>query len=271
MNGTLQTIPLDSLVIRAQVRRHFDEQGIRNLADSIGESGLQEPPVAWKDGSQFVLESGERRVQALKLREETHVQVRVVDGPKSAAELIERQLVSNSQRVDLNPVERAHAIQALVDHGLSAQDVGKKLVLNPSQITKALALLKLSPELQAEIASGRLSADSAYLLSRVEDPKHQANLAAEVLGTRLSRDAVARKVKRIERGNAARQNGPSRVMAMLGNGRSVTVAGKGLSIDSMIDWLEQLLARAKRAKSQSLSLETFARTMRDQAKKAVPS
>lgn len=269
MNGTLQTIPIDSLVIRAQVRQQFDEQGIRSLADSIGESGLQEPPVVWNDGPQFVLESGERRVQALKLRRETHVQVRVVEGPKSAAELIERQLVSNSQRVDLNPVERALAIQALLDHGLTVQEIGRKLVCSPSQVTKALSILKLSPELQAEIAAGRLSADSAYLLSRADDPKRQAVLAAEVLGKRLSRDGLARKLKRMGRSEAERRNGPSRVMAMLGDGRSVTVAGKGLSIDSLIDWLEQLLARAKRAKAQSLSLETFARAMKDQAAKGV--
>lgn len=267
MNGTLQTIPIDSLVIRGQVRRRFDEQGIRSLADSIGESGLQEPAVVWNDGPQFVLESGERRVRALKLRGETHVQVRVVEGPKSAAELIERQLVSNSQRVDLNPVERALAIQALLDHGLTVQEIGNKLVCSSSQVTKALSILKLSSELQAEVAAGRLSADSAYFLSREDDPKRQAELAAEVMGKRLTRDALARKFKRARQVETKGNGGVARVTTMLGGGRSVTLAGKGLSLDSVIEWLEQLLARAKKAKAQSLSLETFARAMKDQAAK----
>lgn len=267
MTATLQTIPIEPLVFNPQVRRHFDDRELQCLADSIGESGLQEPPVVWNDGGRFVVMHGERRIRAMKLRGDTHVEVRVVACPESAAKLIELQLVSNSQRVDLNPLDRAHAIQSLLDHGLSPQDVGRKLVCNPSQITKALAPLKLSPELQAEIAAGRLSADSAYLLSREKDPKRQAVLAAEVLGNRLSRDGLARKMKRMGRSDAARQNGPSRITTMLGEGRSVTLAGKGLSLDSVIEWLEQLLARAKKAKSQSLSLETFARAMKDQAAK----
>lgn len=269
MSATLQTIAIDSLVFRPQVRQHFDDRELQSLADSIGESGLQEPPVVWNDGERYVVMHGERRIRAMKLRGDTHVEVRVVACPESAAKLIELQLVSNSQRVDLNPVERAHAIQALLDQGLSPQEVGRKLVCNPSQITKALAPLKLSPELQTEIVSGRLSADSAYLLSREKDPKRQAVLAAEVLGNRLSRDSLARKMKRLGRTDAARQGGPSRITTMLGDGRSVTLAGKGLSLDSVIEWLEQLLARAKRAKAQSLSLETFARAMKDQAAKGV--
>ncbi|MCP9801793.1 ParB/RepB/Spo0J family partition protein [Synechococcus sp. RedBA-s] len=268
MSGQLQVIALADIEHTPQVRQRFDEEAIQSLAESIAETGLQEPPTVYREGHKFRIIGGERRVLAFECRGELNIEARVVDAPTSGAELIVRQLVSNSQRVDLNPVERAHAIQALLDHGLSPQDVGRKLGCTPSQITKSLAVLKLPPQLQTEIAAGRLSADSAYLLSRVEDHKRQAVLAAEVLGKTLPRDGLARKLKRIIGSEAERKNGPSRVTAILGNGRSVTLAGKGLSLDAVIELLEQLLTRAKRAKSQSLSLETFARAMRDQATKA---
>lgn len=271
MSESIQTVAIDSLVIRPQVRRYFDPKQLQELADSIGESGLQEPPVVWNDGGQLVLLHGERRVRGKKLRGDTHVDVRVVSKPDSAAKLVELQLVTNSQRVDLNPIERAEAIQSLLDQGLSVQEVSRKLVCSPGQITKALSLLKLPAELHAEVTGGRLSADSAYLLSRVEDPKRQAVLASEVLGKRLTREKLARKLKRIGRVDAESKSGPSRITALLGDGRSVTLAGKGLSLDLVIEWLEQLIARAKRAKAQSLSLETFARAMKDQASKGATS
>jgi ParB family chromosome partitioning protein len=270
MNGSLETAALDLLVARRNIREEFPEDGIKGLAESIRESGLQQPLLAWNDNGVLVLIDGERRLRALRLLGATEVQVLVLRDPVSIAEAVERQLACNLQRADLNMVERAKGISVLMKQsGMTVEGVAKKLGSSAGQITKTLSVLKLPAELQAEVVSGRLPGDSAYQLSRVEDPKRQAVLAAEVLGKRLTRDELTRKLKRIGRNDATRQNGPSRITTMLGEGRSVTLAGKGLSLDSVIEWLEQLLARAKRAKAQSLSLETFARAMKDQAAKGV--
>ena len=76
-------------------------------------------------------------------------------------------------------------------------------------------------------------------------------------------------VQKTSSGFAVATDLKDRRLAMVKGTLSVTLAGKGLSLDSVIEWLEQLLARAKRAKAQSLSLETFARAMKDQAAKGV--
>lgn len=269
MSGTFQTIPLASIDHRPQVRRRFDEASIDDLAQSIAEAGLQEPPVVYREGDRFRIISGERRVLATQRRGESSVEVRVVDAPASAADLVVRQLASNAQRVDLTPIERAEAAQVLLTEGLTVVQVAKTMGSSPSQVTKDVKLLRLSPSLQAAVAEGRLAPDAAYQLTQVEDEKQRDVLAAEVLGHRLKRDALARKIKRIKRGTGGCEPTPVRVMAMLGDGRSVTLAGKGLSLDSVIEWLEQFLAKAKKAKSQSLSLETFVRAMKDQAAKGV--
>lgn len=268
MTSSLQTVPVESVVVREQVRRHFDEEGIKGLAASIAESGLQQPLLVHCEAGTLVLIDGERRLRAVRLLSKADVLVHVLQDPVTIANAIERQLASNLQRAGLNPVEKANGIALLMKQGdMTVEGVAKKLGSSPGQITKALAVLKLPADLQAEVVAGRLPGDSAYQLSRVDDPKRQAVLAGEVLGQRLTRDGLTRKLKRLGRSEAARHNGPSRITTVLGEGRSVTLTGKGLSLDSVIEWLEQLLVRAKRAKSQSLSLETFARAMKDQAAK----
>jgi ParB family chromosome partitioning protein len=272
MNGSLQTVAIDDVVVREQVRQQFDEESIKSLAESIRESGLQQPLLVQNDNGVLVLIDGERRLRATRLLGATKIAVFVLGDPVSIAEAVERQLACNLQRADLNIVERAKGISLLMKQsGMTVEGVAKKLGSTAGQITKSLSVLKLPAELQSEVVAGRLPGDSAYQLSRVEDPKHQAALAAEVLGKRLTRDELTRKLKRIGRKDAARRNGPSRITAILGEGRSLTLAGKGLSLDSAIEWLEQFLARAKRAKAQSLSLETFARAMKDQAAKGAAS
>lgn len=270
MTGSLQMVGIDSIIVREQVREQFDEESIKGLAESIRETGLQQPLLVQSDNGQLVVIDGERRLRALRLLNAEEVLVLALRDPVTIAEAVERQLACNLQRADLNMVERAKGISVLMKQaGMTVEIVAKKLGSSPGQITKTLSVLKLPADLQSEVAAGRLPGDSAYQLSRVDDPKRQAVLAAEVLGKRLTRDELTRKLKRIGRSDAARQNGASRITTMLGDGRSVTLAGKGLSLDSVIEWLELLLARAKRAKAQSLSLETFARAMKDQAAKGM--
>jgi ParB-like chromosome segregation protein Spo0J len=153
-----------------------------------------------------------------------------------------------------------------MDQGkLTAEQVAKRLGQSPATVSRTLSVLKLPEELRAQVASGQIPADTAYLLARVEAPERQAELAAEVVDGKLSRDALTRKLKRVRRAEAQATDGPNRVTALLGGGRSITVGGKGLTLDSLVEALEQLLSRARKSKSQGLSLATFVRTLRDQA------
>lgn len=266
MKAILESCRIESLIVRPQVREHFDQQCITELAASISETGLQQPLLARMEQGQAILIDGERRLRAVSQLGWSEVPVLVLRDPVSIAEAVARQLACNCQRVDLNMVERAKGIAFLMKEGaMTAENVARKLGASPAQVTKTLSVLKLPANLQAEVVAGRLPADSAYQLSRLEDPVQQAALAAEVLGNRLSRDALSRKLKALGRRDSNRINTPSRVTAMLGANRTLTLAGKGLTIDTVVEWLEAFLGRARKAKLQGLTLETFVRALRDQA------
>lgn len=264
---TLLTVPIASITVSPQVRQNIDPEGLRELAASIASVGLQQPPLCLTRGAVYELIDGHRRLCACgEFLGWTEMPILAFQGSSESANVLARQLVCNLQRADLNAIERALGIQALMTQAaLSADGVAKMLGLSSASVTRSLSLLTLPEDIRKCVADGRIPADSAYQLSTVSDSKHQAVLAAEVAGKRLTRDALARKLKSSRRSNERRTDGIARCIAMMGGGRSVTFVGKGLSLDAAIDWLEQLLARARKAKSQGLTLETFVRALRDQA------
>lgn len=270
MTPTLEQIPVDKIVERPQVRTRFDAEGINGLAQSIAESGLQQPILVYRDGDGFALIDGARRVRAHRHLGWMHVSALVLSDPVTVAEALRRQFVCNLQREDLNPLEEARGIARLMSESQLTMDAAAKSIgKSAAHVSKRIPLLKLPGWMQEAVETGKLSADGGYHLSRETDPKRQAELAADLMGGKLTRDSVARKIKRANRASAGTSaERATRVTAMMEKGRSVTLSGKGLSLDAVIELLEPLLTRAKRAKSQSLSLETFARAMRDQAGKA---
>ena len=266
MVATLKRVPLKSIKLMPQVRQRFDAARIEALAASIRSVGLQSPPICRQVGDDIFLVDGENRIRALLHLGVAETDVLLTDDEVSDVGALERQLVCNLQRTDLNPVEKAKGIQTLMAKApMTSEKAAARLGFSHSSITRSVSILKLPEELLALVANGEISADAAYMLSRVEDPVEQRNLASEVCGGRLSRDALARKLKASRRSDKRKADGFARCTALLGGGCSVTFAGTGLTLDSAIDWLEQLLARARKAKSQGLTLETFARTLRDQA------
>jgi len=266
MNAAFETIPLARLSLAPQVRRHFDEASLDGLAASIREVGLQHPLIARRDGNALVVLDGERRHRACSRLGMTEVPVLIVSDAITIADVLLRQLACNLQREDLSPIDRAEAIRSLMkESSMTADEVAKRLGQSPATVSRTLTVLKLPEALRTQVASGQIPADAAYLLARVDDPARQSELAAEVVGGKLSRDALTRKMKRVRRAEAQAKDGPNRITALLGGGRSITVGGKGLTLDSLMEALEQLLSRARKSKAQGLSLTTFVRTLRDQA------
>lgn len=266
MNLTLDLVPLECVKVSPQVRTQFSTESIDSLAQSIAESGLQQPLLCSQEADSLLLIDGERRLRACRKLGWKMVTVLIAGDRVTAVDALARSLVSNLQREDLNPLDRAEGMRQLMDKGgMTADQVAKRLGQSPATVSRLLPLLGLSDSLKAKLMSGELSADSAYLLSRVDDPVRQAALAEEATSGKLSRDGLQRKLRRVRRAEADGSVGPNRVTALLGAGRSITVTGKGLSLDSLIETLEQLLSKAKKSKSQGLSLATLVRTLRDQA------
>lgn len=263
----LRRVPLDSIVVRAQPRASFDEADVRRLADSIAADGLQHPPVCRLEADALVLVDGERRLRALGLQGRTEIDVLVCEDKPGATDVLARQLACNLQRADLRPVERAEGVRRLIElSGQTADAVARRLGQSPATVSRWLAVLTLPEDIRRHVDDGRIAADAAYQLARIRDPAEQAATAKQLADGSLTRDGLARALRKTPKpGKAPGPSTTSRVTAALGQGRSVTIAGRGLTLDAVIEWLEPLLARARRARAKGLSLETFVRTLKDQA------
>lgn len=261
----IQYVPLDKIDFAPQVRERMDEESLAELAQSIREVGLLQTPRVRKEGDRFVAVVGERRLRAEKLNGSRVIGVVIEDKVSlSRGEILQRQLAENSQRLPFRPVEEARGIKDFMDEAsLSASEVAAKLGKSNAAISRALALLELPEEIKAQVESGKIAASAAYKLSHVRDAGQQSELAGELAAGRLTRDGLNGAIKP-KRRNGARpsQRQTERVTAALGGGRSISVSGPGLTVDSLIAWLEEFLSRARDIATQASDLPSLAKLLK---------
>ena len=186
-------LPIERIVPnRSQPRKHFEEEALADLAQSIEEQGVLQPLVVRRLDDGYEIVAGERRWRAASRAGLHEVPALVKDYSDSAA--LQVALVENIQRQDLDPLEEAESFYRLVkDHHLThdavAQAVGKSRVA----ITNSLRLLNLPPEVLAMLADGRLTAGHARALMMLGDKKAMGRLAEDLVGRHASvRDAESR-------------------------------------------------------------------------------
>jgi hypothetical protein len=128
----------------------------------------------------------------------------------------------------------------------------------------------LPEAIRKQIESGEVSASAAYELSRVKDAGQQALLASQAAAGQITRDALSGTVKAKKLcASEKSEEGHTRVTAKLSAGRSVSVSAAALNLDSFIETLEELLARARQARPKGLALGTFLKVLQDQAKQTL--
>src|SRR5688572_27311760 len=151
----LREIDIDRIVPNAQQpRKHFNEEGLNELADSIRAHGLIQPVVVQPLPDNFYeLIAGERRWRAAQRAGLMKLPALVRDQEGSSLEIA---LIENLQREDLNPIEEAQAYERLiVDFGLTQEEVARRVGKNRVTITNMLRLLRLPPEVQQWIGEDR--------------------------------------------------------------------------------------------------------------------
>ena len=183
-----------------QPRKHFDAKLLDELADSIRENGLLQPitvrPVA--DG-RYEIVAGERRFRA----HQRLVERGFADFADVVANVVEMDdvtrdvnaIIENLQRADIRPLEEANAFQRILETGMSAKELAKKLgISQPWRITDRVALLKLTPEIQKLLDTGNLSLEFANHVCLVPEAKQAVLLkminSGQINGTKAIRAAV---------------------------------------------------------------------------------
>ena len=160
---------------RNQPRKHFDEEALRALADSIRTSGVLSPILVARSGKRYTIIAGERRWRASRLAglETIPAIVREWDQVKRQ----EAALIENIQRENLNPIEEAQGIYTLMNEcALTQEAVAERLGRSRSAVANLLRLLGLPKEIQSAVTGGELSAGHARVLAGVSDRTRQLAL-----------------------------------------------------------------------------------------------
>lgn len=157
---TLSMVPISDIIpADDNHRKTFDKSALQELADSIKQHGILQPLLLRLTPDAhpaYQIIAGERRFRAAQLAGLTSVPAQIVERDGLPASLA--MLEENVRRVDLSPIERANAIQSLIDlHGLTQKEVGQMLGVTQGQVSNELRLLDLPPTLQAEVASGAIA------------------------------------------------------------------------------------------------------------------
>ena len=156
------SIPIDDVHPNPDNPRH-SMADLDDLADSIRTQGILEPLIVMPHPvkeQQYQLLAGHRRLAAAELASRDSVPCIVRLG-KTPAQSLEFALVENGQRCDLDPIDEARAIKALVRTGLKPREVATRIGRSPAHVSKRLSLLELSPSMQQQVKSGQLKASKA--------------------------------------------------------------------------------------------------------------
>ncbi len=149
-----------------QPRKIFDEEALKELADSIEKHGVIMPIIVNKSGDRYMIIAGERRFRASKIAGLSKVPVIVKN--YTDRQIKEISLIENLQREDLNPIEAATAMRSLMnDYGLTQEDLADRIGKSRPAIANTLRLLSLAPEVVKMVSDGSLSAGHARALVSV--------------------------------------------------------------------------------------------------------
>ena len=182
-----------------QPRQHFDQEALKELADSIKIHGIIQPITVRKLArNQYQLISGERRYQASKLAGLKSIPAYVRSA--NDQQMLEMALIENIQRENLNPIEISLSYQRLITEcNLKQEELGERVGKNRSTVTNYLRLLKLPPDIQIALRDNRLSMGHARAIISIENSESQLYIFKKI----ISEDLSVRKVEELTRQLAA--------------------------------------------------------------------
>lgn len=177
-----------------QPRSLISADSLKDLSQSIKESGILEPLVVAKTPAGYQIIAGERRWRAAKIAGLTTVPVIIKE--TTAREMLEMALVENVQREDLNPIERAQAFERLIEEfGLPVSEIAKRIGKSDSYVSNTLRLLTLPDAIKDGLMSGAITEGHARAIAGLGDVK----LMVDAYKTILSENASVRKAEDLAR------------------------------------------------------------------------
>ena len=179
-------VPLSAITASPmQPRKHFREEQLAELMDSIREHGIIQPLTVRRVNGALELIAGERRYRAsemLGLKE-----VPVIEREASDRDVLEMALIENLQREDLNPIEEAEAYSRLAkEFALRQEDIAQRVGKNRATVANAMRLLDLPADVKSLLSQGRLTTGHAKAILGLRDAALQSLVADKVVRQTLT-------------------------------------------------------------------------------------
>lgn len=182
-----------------QPRKHFDNDALAQLADSISTHGVLQPIILrLRESGRYEIVAGERRWRASKLAGLSEIPAVIVDHDELKTAQIA--IVENIQRENLNPLEEAMAYRSLAeDHGMTQEEIATQVGKSRSAIANFVRLLDLPEQILPLVAEGKLSAGHARALLSLKNPENAVILAQKIVDLGLSVRDVENEVKKLNK------------------------------------------------------------------------
>src|SRR3954467_13248328 len=252
----------------AQPRKRFDEAGLTALADSLAERGVLQPVlVRPRAGGASDLVAGERRGRAAQLAGLETMPALVQHRDDEAS--LEAALIENMAREDLNPVEAARAVAALVEElGLTREEVGRRVGRSRVAISNLLRLLDLPDEALALVEDGALSEGHGRALLLADDHGDRPPLARPAVEGGWSVRVLEPRARESNGGPRAARRGRAAVhpdqeaaaaeiadalAAALGTEVRVRPRGTGYKVELAFEDVDEALALARRLRPRAVA------------------
>lgn len=174
----VSSIPISKIKTNPyQPRKFFSENAIKELARSIREVGLLQPITLRSTASGYELVAGERRLRACKMLGMKEISAIVVPNMRECEAAL-LAMIENLQREDLHFLEEAEGYQSLMrQHGLTQEELGRRLSKSQSCIANKVRLLRLPRSIKEKIISYQLTERHAIALMRLPDESLQNKIA----------------------------------------------------------------------------------------------
>lgn len=180
-----------------QPRREFEEDSLRELANSIEVHGVIQPILLRKKDDMYEIIAGERRYRASKIAKLKAIPSIILDAKD--IDVAKLALIENIQRENLNPIEEAEAYKKLMeDFDLRQDELGKTIGKSRSYISNTLRLLKLDEKVIDQLYRGELTEGHGKVLLGIKDKEEQVKLAKLIIDTGLNVRKTEDEVKRVK-------------------------------------------------------------------------
>jgi ParB family chromosome partitioning protein len=208
-----------------QPRKSFQKIALQQLADSMKEDGIIQPVVVYKREGKYFLVVGERRWRAAQLL--NWEKIPAVIKEFSDNDVMAKALIENIQREELNAIEIAEGIEALIaQSGEGQQETAEKLGMARATLANFLRLLKLPGSIKEAIVQGKLDQGHARPLLALKSDGDMLAAAAQVMRKGLSVRQVEMLVKKYDDAPKKAKAGPDPDIVKMENRLTHSLATK---------------------------------------------